>query len=339
MEFSYEEYNVMFVQNATDCILRFEDKKTLKLYENTFFERDFTEFSPFGGLDFVCNLIQEALGESNEEIAVTKCAFVSKNLVLNIEYSSSVFPKPLEVILNLLPKRRESATEDMETMGRRIKDMEKMIQSLQILKERVETLEDMNDGMVMIPGCYPIPANVQHLNLLLFGSQVPAGIPNIGNVLANSGSIHFVAHNTTNGWGNLMTSNQPLTTSLSNIHYNHVTNASLTTLKNLKYLQSCETLVLSGMSLITDYSPIGQMKNLKTLAIIGSPNNQFIPQLKDISWMKDLLQLENVYFTHCQHLVNIRPLQSLENLKILNIQGTGVKNSDCLRQSALMITK
>ena len=338
MEFSYGEYNVTFVQNATDCILRFEDKKTLKLYENTFFERDFGEFSPFGGLDFVCNLIQEALGKANEKVAVKKCAFVSKNLVLTIEYSSSVFPKPLEVILNLAPKRRESATEDMETMGRRIKDMEKMIQSLRCLKERIEMLEDMNDGMVMIPGCYPVPQDVKHLNLLLFGSQVPAGIPNMGNALGPHNQLYCVNY-VQAGWGGGINSQHPNTTSLSNIHYNHVTNASLTTLKNLKYLQSCETLILSGMSLITDYSPIGQMKNLKTLAIVGSPNNQFIPQLKDIAFVKDLHKLENVYFTHCQHLVNIRPLQSLDNLKILNIQGTGVMNSDFLRQSALTITK
>ena len=339
MEFSYGEYNVTFVQNATDCILRFEDKKTLKLYENTFFERDFAEFSPFGGLDFVCNLIQEALGKANEKVAVKKCAFVSKNLVLTIEYSSSVFPKPLEVILNLAPKRRESATEDMETMGRRLKDMEKMIQSLRCLKERIEMLEDMNDGMVMIPGCYPVPQDVKHLNLLLFGSQVPEGIPNIGNVLAYNGLTLFVTMQS-GQWGRgALSDTQPLLNSLSNVHYNHVTNASLTTLKNLKYLQSCETLILSGMSLITDYSPIGQMKNLKTLAIVGSPNNQFTPQLEDIAWIKDLLQLKNVYFTHCQHLVNIRPLQSLENLKVLNIQGTGVKNSEFLRQSTLTIKK
>jgi hypothetical protein len=251
-----------------------------------------------------------------------------------------VFPKPLEVILNLAPKRRESATEDMETMGRRLKDMEKMIQSLQVLKERVDTLEDMNDGMVMIPGCYPIPQDVKHLNLLLFGSQVPVGIPNIGNVIANNSYCVYQAGH----WGNPMNNSTSLLTSLSNINYNHITNTSLTTLKNLKYLQSCETLVLSGMSLIADYSPIGKMKNLRTLAIVGfmppHPTNQScIPQLNDITWIKDLHKLENVYFTNCQHLVNIRPLQSLDNLKVLNIQGSGVKNSDCLQQSALTITK
>ena len=194
----------------------------------------------------------------------------------------------------------------------------------------------MNDGMIMIPGCYPIPSNVQHLNLLLFGSQVPTGIPNMGNALASN---TYCAYQTLTGWGQAMYNTHPLTTSLSNINYNHVTNASLTTLKNLKYLQSCETLVISGMSLITDYSPIGKMKNLKTLAIVGSPNNQFTPQLKDITWIKDLEKLENVYFTNCQHLVNIRPLQSLENLKVLNIQGSGLKNTDYLQQSALTITK
>ena len=334
MEFVYEQYNVRLVQNATDCILRLEDMKTLKLYENTFFERDFAEFGPFGGLDFVCNLIQKAFGGENAEIVVKKCSYIGKNLVLHIEYSSPVFPKPLDVILHLLPKRRESATEDMETMAKRLKDMEKTIQSLQALKGRLDTLEDMNAGMVMIPGCYPIPANVQHLNLLLFGSQVPANIPNIGNVLAFNGSTaHFVANNAVNGWGNHMMSSHPFTTSLSNTNYSHVTNTSLTTLKNLKYLQSCETLILSGMSLITDYSPIGNMKNLKTLAIVGSP------QLNDISWIKDLVKLEHLYVTNCQNLVNIKPLQSLDNLKILNIQGSGVKNSDCLQQSALVITK
>ena len=138
MEFSYKDYNVRFVQNSTDCILRFEDRKSSKLYENTFFERDFAEFAPFGGMDFVSNIIQESLRDSNKEIAITKCAFISKSLVLNIEYSSPLFTKPLEIVLNLAPKRRESATEDMETMVRRLNDMEKMFQSsLKTMKERV----------------------------------------------------------------------------------------------------------------------------------------------------------------------------------------------------------
>lgn len=332
MEFDYEGYTVFFVQNATDCILRFEEKKTLKLYENTFFERDFAEFSPFGGLDFVCNLIQQALNKTNKEIVLKKCAFVSKHLVLHIEYSSALFPKPIEVILNMAPKRRESAAEDVETMGRRLKDMEKMIQSLRCLKERVEMLEDMNDGMVMIPGCYPIPQDVKHLNLLLFGSQVPQGIPNMGNVLGPHGQT-YCANYVQSGWGSGMSNSHPFTTSLSNTNYNHITNTSLTTLKNLKYLQSCETLVISGMSLVTDYNPIGKMKDLKTLAIVGSP------QLKDIAFVKDLHKLEHVYFTQCLNLVNIRPLQSLENLKVLNIQGSGVKNSEFLQQTSLTITK
>ena len=339
MELSYGDYNVCLVQNATDCILRFEDKKTLKLFENTFFERDFQEFQPFGGLEFVCNLIQWALEESNEYICVQDCSIVAKNLILNIKCYSPLFPKPFVVRLQLLPKRRESATEDMETMSKRLKEMEKTIRLLQGMKERMDVLEEMNGGMVMIPGCYPIPSDVQHLKLLFFGSTVPTGIPNLGNVLAGGNVSHQAS-----AWNHPFYTHIKNTTSLSNANYTHVTNDSLTTIQNLKYLQSCETLVLSGMKMISDYSPIGQMKNLKTLAILGCPTHAldsqpYIPQLTDISWIKNLTKLENIYFTHCQQLTNVQPLKFLDNLTILNIQGTGVKNTDCLSQTALTITK
>ena len=58
MEFVFSDYSGRLVLNATDIILHLEDSKTARLYEQTFFDRDFPEVTQLGGLEFVSKLLQ-----------------------------------------------------------------------------------------------------------------------------------------------------------------------------------------------------------------------------------------------------------------------------------------
>jgi hypothetical protein len=53
MEFTAGEFNVRLILNPTDFILRFEHSDTHRVYERTFFERDFIDYNVLGGLEFV----------------------------------------------------------------------------------------------------------------------------------------------------------------------------------------------------------------------------------------------------------------------------------------------
>ena len=50
MEFKTGNYNTRLILNPTDLILRLEHNENHRVYERTFFERDFADFIVLGGI-------------------------------------------------------------------------------------------------------------------------------------------------------------------------------------------------------------------------------------------------------------------------------------------------
>jgi len=137
MEFSYDSYYVRYILNPTDFILRFEDKKTGKLYEETYFERDFLTYSSIGGIEFVARLLVEALEQKNDDVTIASCVVDDGKVHLCFRYVSPLSPKPIEIPLVLKQRRRDSASEDMLDLGRKLRMMEEKYQAL-LEKEKTE---------------------------------------------------------------------------------------------------------------------------------------------------------------------------------------------------------
>lgn len=120
MEFKYEGYYVRYILNPSDFILRLEDK-TGKLFEETFFERDFAHYASIGGIEFVSKLIVEALEQKNESVKIRSCVQEGKIIDLYIQYNMPFSPKRVDIPLRLVQKRRNSASEDMLDISRKLK--------------------------------------------------------------------------------------------------------------------------------------------------------------------------------------------------------------------------
>ena len=144
MEFSYDNYYVRYILNQTDFILRFEDKNTGKLYEETYFERDFLMYSAIGGIEFVSRLLVEALEKKNDAITIASCVLEDAEVHICFRYVFPLSPKPIEISLVLKQKRRDSASEDTLDLGRKLRMMEEKYQALlekEIEKEKREEKE------------------------------------------------------------------------------------------------------------------------------------------------------------------------------------------------------
>lgn len=146
MEFIYGDYYVRYILNPTDFILRLEDKKTGKLYEETHFERDFAEYKSVGGLEFVSKLIAEALAQKNPSALITKCCVVDKNLELIVQYTNSMMPKPLDIVLALPQKRRDSASEDLIDMSRKLRKLDERKKSITDYRVRNFNMSNLQGG-------------------------------------------------------------------------------------------------------------------------------------------------------------------------------------------------
>jgi hypothetical protein len=128
---------------------------------------------------------------------------------------------------------------------------------------------------------------------------------------------------------------------------------NLTNLTNLKYIQGCTMLTISGCVNVTQYNILSSLINLQSLSIlntrtigVNSSTNQLLnnpggnnPQLKDISWIRSLKNLRTVSFQGCTQLVDITPLKDLPHLTHLTLIETGVKNTEFLTHAGLTIVK
>ena len=145
MDYTYGEYDVRLVLNAADAIVRFEERATRKLFEATFFDRDFAEFKSIGGLEFVMKVLMTALRNYLKGVStgVTMAlTFVEKNLLLTLTYTPELIPKPIVIDISLPAIRRASCDEDTETLTCRVKELEaKLAEMSELQKKYVADVE------------------------------------------------------------------------------------------------------------------------------------------------------------------------------------------------------
>lgn len=353
MEFQYESYFVRLVLNPTDIILRLEHKQTARIYEQTFFDRDFQEFQILGGLDFVGKAVASAFGGTKPAIpglGIQKFQDSPAKVVLEIRYTCPLFPTPLTLIFSVPALRKQTGATDTE---RKLKDLSDAFEAkLMPLVAKVAELEERTAGCIVLPGCdYAIPTNLTCLTLCRNNTALPSGqyVSSLYPQMvccSQSGNGPMVFNknmpfgNPQNGWTNTWT-DAPGT----------FAHSGLTNLKNLKYLRACSQLTLSGTLNLTDYSILGEMPWLTHLTIVSSrkleestkpvsyPTAGNNPPLTDLKWITALKNLHSLTLLGCNSLVDITPLKELPSLRILDIRETAVRNTDFLVNPHLTITK
>lgn len=309
MEFDYSNYHVRFVRNATDSILRLEDKTTHKLFEVTLTDRDFLEYTPFGGIDFISNIV--ASGLQGKDGSTTQLAIEKESLSLTFVYRIPLVTKPIQFSVRLPSIRRSAATEDIETLLRRLRELE----------AKFTALEDRAGGIVSIGGGGPpCPIDATSISICVSSQAWNQGT-NTGAQKNSYGKEYFhMSLYTGNG------------------------KEGLDSAKGFEYLTKCTSLTIGGCrNMHIDFSPIGKMTSLQTLRITSETNHtgnnpeqmgvNAPPMLRDISWITNLKQLTTVSFYGCAALSDITPLKELPNLTNLTITKTAVTNTDWLTVS------
>lgn len=369
MEFRYQNYLVTLVLNPSDIIVRFEHEETFRIYEQTFYDRDFPIVSGLGGIEFVSKLINQALGfNPTLELNIPSFKDSPNSIDFTISYTPPFFVKPIELDFHLPALRKENGKTDMGMLNRKFKElsesieprvaelqstMEKRLLALEGLVPLVQELQERCGNSITLPGCmFAIPTNLTSIILIKNQTTLPDG--RAFSSLNPGHSVTGQYNNANISWPNLYYGYQAI-----NYYFNPAPApdsfvfTNLKNISNLKYLKDCKQVTLSGCNELTDYSPLGDMPWITHLTIVSSrqwiqapPNNQWQwgnagnnPAIKDISWIKNLKNLQSLTFLGCSSLSDITPLKDLPNLKTLDIRETMVRNTDFLINPNLTITK
>ena len=327
MEFAFKSYDVRVVQNATDTIIRAEERESRKLFEGTFFDRDFPDYAALGGLEFAIKMLLNGLQGVKDVILSVNC-LEKTELQLVVQYCPSMFPKPIFLTFLLSSVRRASAAEDVETMGRRIKELETRLLEMNALNERLEEMEErlteveeMGEEVVLIPGMSVIPRTIESFIIIQYPQSVLDCDIWINNTKLPAGHTvdsHFPQFKK-NTAQQLYADVPPPPSSV----------------RNLARLTSCKNVTIYGRqkSRVGDVEYIGQLGSIRELNLVNIEN------LMDLSWITGCEQLTHVVLYGCINLHDISPLRELKHLIVLDIRGTNVKNTDFLTNSRLTITK
>lgn len=368
MEFQYQDYIVTLTLNPTDTIVRFEHKETYRIYEQTFFDRDFPIASGLGGIEFVSKLLAQALKGACKALTVETFVDSTSEINMEVVYSAPFFIKPIVLSFQLPAIRKETGKTDVGILQRKFKELSDSIEPrvatlqatldtrLKVFEDMIPLLKELQErcgNSITLPGCiFAIPTNLTSIILIKNQTVLPDG--RAFSSINPGYSIHGQYNNQNINWGYLYQGPQ------NNFYFNPApvpesfTFNNLKSIQNLKYLKECKQVTLSGCNELTDYSPLGEMPWITHLTIVGSRTWQQNPQngnqwswmnggnnpsLTDISWVKNLKNLQTLVFTGCSSLSNITPLKDLPNLRTLDIRETGVRNTDFLINPNLTITK
>ena len=352
MELVCENYDVKLIPNPTDFILRLENRENARLFERTFFERDFAEYIVLGGLEFVVNLLKDSMKDVKITESPTQAAFT-------VSWGSQFSPRSIDFKFTIPAIKRDKASGDLEEVTARMKKMEKaaaeqkaalhqMLVLYTKISANVTELEARCGDTITLPGCdYAIPTDVENLILVKNWGMLPDGRQ------FSTFYPGFYFQNNTN-WSEYNQNNNTHPNAGNNPHWTNVASTgglkaivfnNLKSIKNLKYCKNLHSLTICGAQELRDYT-LSDLKNLQRLNIIGNftmqhPNyiiKDSHPQLTDISWISSMKGLENVSFRGCTQLVNVGPIKDLPNLKELDLRDTGVKNTGFLASSTLKIT-
>jgi hypothetical protein len=351
MELVCGNYDVKLIPNPTDFILRLENRENARLFERTFFERDFAEYIVLGGLEFIVNMVKDKMKDVEINESPTQAAFM-------LSWSSKFSPRCIDFKFTIPAIKRDKASGDMEEVTAKLKKMEKAtaeqmnaLDRIMILyntlNAHVSELEARCGDTITLPGCdYAISTDVTNLILIKNWGMLPDG-RQFSTVCKDFFYQQYPQqhlYNPNNPFhhpqqGPNMTWN-PLPQDYKAIIFNN-----LKSIKNLKYCKKLMHLTICGAQELKDYT-LSDLKNLHTLNIIGNftmqgPNyviKDTNPQLTDISWISSMKALENVSFRGCSNLVNVGHIKDLPNLRELDLRDTGVKNTGFLASSTLKIT-
>jgi hypothetical protein len=369
MNFTLGSYHGSLVLNPQDIILRFEHTSTARIYEQTYFERDFPDVMALGGLEFVGKLLDAGFkADAASSVTVTNLKESSAKLSMDIIHANPIFVRPLTISFTIPAIRKQTGTSDVDALTRKVKEMsdsfattlETRLAALELLSARIGQLEQRCSRSIILPGCaYAIPVDVQSLILIRNQSSLPNGdtywCGNPGmkcpghypDMSAINWTSPFTYGHYTMAW---TASPQPA--------YTHT---GITSINNLIHLHRCTSLMLSGVYELSDFSILGQMPNLRNLSIVGGrkyQQGQPVPyasdletyvnpaggqrtaiMLRDISWIRELKKLTSVSFLGCTALSDITPLCDLPALRELDIRETAVQNTAFLTNAALKITR
>jgi hypothetical protein len=351
MELVCGNYDLKLIPNPTDFILRLENRENARLFERTFFERDFAEYIVLGGLEFVINLLKETMKDIVISESPTQATFT-------VSWGSQFSPRSIDFKFTIPAIKRDKASGDMDEVTAKLKKMEKaaaeqkaaldrMLMLYDKISANVTELEARCGDTITLPGCdYTISTDVTNLILIKNWGMLPDG----RQFSTFYQDFYFQSHpswseyNPNTPFNHAQHGQNPPWSIAKNGEKAIIFN-NLKSIKNLKYCKKLVHLTICGADELSDYT-LSDLKNLYTLNIIanfGLQNPNFKvkdsnPQLTDISWISNLKNLQNVSFRGCTNLVNVGPIKDLPNLKELDLRDTGVKNTGFLASSTLKIT-
>lgn len=306
MEFTFGDYEFRLVLNPTDFILRAEHVTTHRVYEGAFRGSDFSQYVAIGGLDFVIKLIQGSL-QSAEGATLTVLETTAEHLRLGIRCAALFFPRPIEIELKLPSIRRADAAIGLDTVGRRVKELEERVLELEDHVERLSVFERVFGNIMILPGIpQAIPRNSPKLYLLQDGCGGPfeiTGTPwTSGEWLTSSGFSNYSSYDFT-----------------AQGVYGFKKYIDLAGLS----IASCTSLSIASNT-ITDFSPLQYIESLTDLTICGYltwTGSGALPftlystsLLNDISWIRNLKNLTTLRLIGCTHLTDADPKTNLKNL-------------------------
>jgi hypothetical protein len=324
------------------------------------------EYMALGGLEFINRLVLKGL--QNDSTILTKLdASASDRIKLTFTYTQALITKPIVIDLDLMLIRRTSASEDVEVLGRRLREVEGLITALvpknesmaalikrdvegaiaQIKRDmesatrRLTVLEEMSGGMVLLPGG---------------GAPCPPHVTTVAFVVTNSKSFHSLGTVFSDTQSFTPIHSPPIPVKIPTQYCTatdyvipYAGTLPLKSIMPVKHLKHCTTLSLVGfMNPSDDFSFLGEMPQLTHLYITSiirgvAPNPDQAagnhPRLSNISWITKLPNLHTVNFFGCSSLVDITPLKELKHLKLLDLRFTGVKNTECITSPGITITK
>lgn len=350
MEIICGNYDVKLIPNPTDFILRLENRENARLFERTFFERDFAEYIVLGGLEFVINLLKDVMPKP----VIIKESPTQATFIVSW---TPQFTRCIDFNFVIPAIKRDKASGDIEEVTARMKKMEKIaaeqkaaLDRMLVLYDKISAnmteLEARCGDTITLPGCdYAIPTDVENLILVKNWGMLSDG----RQFSTFYQDFYFQSHpswseyNPNTPFNHAQHGQNPSWSIVKNGEKAIIFN-NLKSIKNLKYCKNLNSLTICGAQELTDYT-LSDLKNLHTLNIIanfGPQNPNFKvkdsnPQLTDISWISNLKNLHNVSFHGCNQLVNVGPIKDLPNLKELDLRDTGVKNTGFLASSTLKI--
>lgn len=359
MEFNYSDYLVRITLNPVDIIVRFEHNTNFRSYEQTFFDRDFPEASFLGGLEFVGKALSTAFSIKPGDVSIEGFKKTTASLSFQVVISNPLFVSPMCLSFDLPAVRKESGNLDVNVLNRKVKEMsealEKRLTVLDTLTLRLKEVEERCGSSITLPGCiFAIPINLTSLILVRNQTVLPDG---------RAFTTMMPGHHTSGQYNNNPVNFTNMLMGHNHLGYTVSWNPAqeafafdkLTSLSNLKYLKHCKQLTLSGCMEVADYSVLGEMPWITHLTIVSSRQwaqhntsngNQWSwvnagnnPTITNISWIKNIKNLQSLTLLGCSSLSDITPLKDLPNLRELDIRETGVRNTDFLINPNLKITK